>query len=146
MVTSEDVPRAAVLVRAPQHLEMPSLSSTLAGVAVRRAAVLVRVPHHLEVPCLGSSAAGATVPWAVARAEPAQRTYCPFPAAAPHAAAVCAHCRLSTSSSRTSTQPTDAARPIMIGKSNTKPVTLVHENIVSVRVRRKAVRHLSCAG
>jgi len=71
---------------------------------------------------------------------------CPFPAAAAHAAAVSAHCRLSTSSSRTSTQPTDAARQSILGKSNKKPGISVHANTASTRVRRKAVQYLSCAG
>jgi hypothetical protein len=37
--------RAAVLVRVPQHLEVPSLGNMVAGVAVPLAAVLVRVPQ-----------------------------------------------------------------------------------------------------
>eukprot|EP00302_Diacronema_sp_CCMP2436_P033156 CAMPEP_0180006502 /NCGR_PEP_ID=MMETSP0984-20121128/13331_1 /TAXON_ID=483367 /ORGANISM="non described non described, Strain CCMP 2436" /LENGTH=46 /DNA_ID= /DNA_START= /DNA_END= /DNA_ORIENTATION= len=40
------VPRTAVLVRVPQHLEVPSLNSEVTRVAVPRAAVLVRVPQH----------------------------------------------------------------------------------------------------
>jgi hypothetical protein len=50
--------RAAVLVRVPQHLEVPSLSSRVAGVAAPLAAVLVRVPQHLEVPSLSSTVGG----------------------------------------------------------------------------------------
>eukprot|EP00302_Diacronema_sp_CCMP2436_P008383 CAMPEP_0179887488 /NCGR_PEP_ID=MMETSP0982-20121206/31437_1 /TAXON_ID=483367 /ORGANISM="non described non described, Strain CCMP 2436" /LENGTH=81 /DNA_ID=CAMNT_0021783331 /DNA_START=337 /DNA_END=579 /DNA_ORIENTATION=+ len=50
--------RAAVLVRVPQHLEVPSLRSKEAGPAVPRAAVLVRPPQHLEVPSRRSKVAG----------------------------------------------------------------------------------------
>eukprot|EP00302_Diacronema_sp_CCMP2436_P009614 CAMPEP_0179893268 /NCGR_PEP_ID=MMETSP0982-20121206/34687_1 /TAXON_ID=483367 /ORGANISM="non described non described, Strain CCMP 2436" /LENGTH=102 /DNA_ID=CAMNT_0021789831 /DNA_START=80 /DNA_END=388 /DNA_ORIENTATION=- len=45
---------------------------------IKRAAVLVRVPQHLEMPSISSSVAGAEIPWAVARAEPRQCAQLPL--------------------------------------------------------------------
>jgi hypothetical protein len=53
-----------VLVRVPQHLEVPLLSSKPADVAVPRAAVLVRVPQHLQVPSTRSQLTRLAVPLA----------------------------------------------------------------------------------
>ncbi|KAJ1622954.1 hypothetical protein T492DRAFT_1126167 [Pavlovales sp. CCMP2436] len=61
-----------MLVRVPQHLEVPSRCSSRAGVAAPRSAVLVRVKQHLEVPSPSSIEASQPVPRAAAVAEPDQ--------------------------------------------------------------------------
>ncbi|KAJ1617977.1 hypothetical protein T492DRAFT_1095989 [Pavlovales sp. CCMP2436] len=69
-----------VLLRVPQRLEVPSLSSraATAGVAVPRAAVLVQVPQHLEMPSPSSRVARRDIPLAAARVQLARRAQVPF--------------------------------------------------------------------